>query len=268
MTARDLNMTAGQPTSDGASLPDGQSEVAVPLEGSLSILELPEVLAPLVGTAKSGELHVAGNRSAGLAQMPAVQGRLWFDAGRLASADVASEADLVDALVELLRVVERAFMCRPGPALGSRAATEVAGVMREAQARLAEWQAIEQVIPSQTAWLSLNPDPPHGHITLRADQWRLVVAFADSNSVETTVAGLGGGALAGCRGLNEMADAGLVTVHPAPAEVTDEAGLGAGGPANGHGWIPAARASAAAGARHGVGASTMAGLDSAFGSSR
>jgi hypothetical protein len=232
-------------------------------------LDLPEVLGLLAATAKSGELRVAGNRAAGLAQMPAVQGRLWFDAGRLASADVAGEADLVDALVELLRVVEGTFTFRPGPALSSRAVTEVAEVFEAAQARLAEWRGIERVIPSQSAWLALNPDPPAGHITLRADQWRLVVALADGNSVATTVTALGRGALAGCRAVKEMVDAGLVTVHPTrPAEVTEGVGLGAGELANGHGSTPDANALAAAGAQQGVGSSTMAGRGSGFGPSR
>jgi len=38
-------------------------------QGSLSTLDLPEVLGILAGTAKSGELYVAGNRTAGMAQM-------------------------------------------------------------------------------------------------------------------------------------------------------------------------------------------------------
>jgi hypothetical protein len=237
----------------------------VSLQGSLSTFELPEVLGLLVCTAKSGELSVAGNRTAGLAQMPAVQGRLRFDAGRLAGADVAGEADLVDALVELLRVVEGTFTFRPGPVLGTRGSTEVAEVLREAQARLAEWRAIEQVIPSQTSWLALNPDPPREHLTLRADQWRLVVVLADGTSVRATVVALGQGALAGCRAVKELVDAGLVTVHPTrPAEVTE----GAAELANGRRRTPDGSESAAAGAHQGAGSSTVAGLGSALGPSR
>ena len=266
---RDLKMTLAQATTEGASLPGGQSEVTVSLQGSLSTLGLPEVLGLLVGTAQSGELSVAGNRTAGLARMPAVQGHLWFDAGRLASADVAGEADLVDALVELLRVVEGTFTFRAGPALSSRAATEVAEVFEAAQARLAEWRAIEQVIPSQTAWLELNPDPPSGHITLRADQWRLLVALGGGTSVRATVTALGRGALAGCRAVKEMVDAGLVTVHPTrPAGVPGAMGLGTTELANGRGSTLDASALAAAGAQQSMGSSTMAGLGGAFGPSR
>ena len=191
-------------------------------------MDLPEVLSILAGTAKSGELHVSGNRTAGLAQMPAVQGRLSFDAGRLASADVAGEADLVDALVELLRVVEGTFMFRPGQASG-RPAAEIAELLEEAQARLAEWRDIEHVIPSQGAWLELNPDPPGSHVDLRADQWRLVVAVADGNPVGDTVARLGLGALRGCRAVREVVEAGLVTVYTTrPSELTDAVSIGAG----------------------------------------
>jgi len=182
-------------------------------QGSLSTLDLPEVLGILAGTAKSGELYVAGNRTAGMAQMPAVQGRLWFDAGRLASADVGGESDLVDALVELLRVVEGSFTFRPGPPVSTRAPAEVAGVLADAQVRLAEWREIEQVIPSPAAWLELNPDAPAGPVALRADQWRLVVIVAEGNSVESTVTRLGVGQLPGWRAIREIVEAGLVTVQ-------------------------------------------------------
>jgi hypothetical protein len=232
-------------------------------------LHLPEVLGLLAATAQSGELYVAGSRTTGSAQMPAVQGRLWFDAGRLVSADVAGEADLVDALVELLRVVEGSFTFRAGPALSSRAATDVAEVFEAAQGRLAEWRAIELVIPSQTAWLELNPDPRAGDITLRADQWRLVVALAAGKSVTAIVAGLGRGALAGCRAVKEMVDAGLVTVHPTRlAEVTVVVGLGTGELANEPGRNADAGSSAVDGDRDGMGAPRMARQGSAFARSR
>jgi hypothetical protein len=181
------------------------------------------VLGILSGTGKSGELYVAGNRTAGMAQMPAVQGRLWFDDGRLASADVAGESDLVDALVELLRVVEGTFTFRPGPALSVRSPAGVGEVLAEAQVRLAEWREIEQVIPSPAAWLELNPDAPAGPVALRADQWRLVVAVADGSSVESTVTRLGVGQLPGWRAVREIVEAGLVTVHGAGSgRLTDE----------------------------------------------
>jgi hypothetical protein len=198
-------------------------EVVVSFQGSLSTLDLCEVLGLMAGTAKSGELHVAGNRTPGLAHVPAVQGRLWLDAGRIVRADVAGEDDLVDALVELLRVVQGTFTFRSGPALGSRAAEDVADVLGQAQARLAEWREIEQVVPSQSAWLELNPEPPAGPVALRADQWRLVVAVADGNSVEATLARLELGGLPGCRAVKEIVAAGLVKVRATrPIEVTEE----------------------------------------------
>jgi Domain of unknown function (DUF4388) len=198
-------------------------------QGSLSTLDLPEVLGILAGTAKSGELYVAGNRTAGMAQMPAVQGRLWFDDGRVASADVGGESDLVDALVELLRVVEGTFTFRPGAAPRVRSPAAVGEVLAQAQVRLAEWREIEQVVPSPAAWLELNPDPPAGPVALRADQWRLVVAVAEGNSVESTVSRLGVGQLPGWRAIREIVEAGLVTVHGAGSvRVTDEVSAGAG----------------------------------------
>jgi hypothetical protein len=183
------------------------------LQGSLETLDLPAVLGLLAGTAKSGELYVAGNRTAGLARMPAVRGRLWFESGHLASADVAGGTDLVDAVVDLLWLVEGTFTFRPGPSPCAGPSAEVTDVLADAQARQAEWRGIETVIPSQSAWLELNPDPPTGHVALRSDQWQVVVAVAAGNSVKATVGRLGLGELPGCRALKEIVEAGLVTVR-------------------------------------------------------
>jgi len=153
----------------------------VSFQGSLGTLDLPEVLRLLACTAKSGELRVSGNRTAGLAQVPAVQGGMWFDCGSLAVDGEAGETGLVDALVELLRLVEGTFTFRPGPAPDGRSSVDVADALAAAQARLAEWRAIEQVVPSHAAWLELNADVPNGHVGLRADEWRLVVAVGAGN---------------------------------------------------------------------------------------
>jgi hypothetical protein len=189
-------------------------EVAVSLQGSLGTVGLPEVLGLIAATAKSGELSVAGNRTDGLARTSAVQGRLWFDTGRLAAADVAGETDLVDGLVELLWLVEGTFTFRSGPAPSGGPSADSAIVLGEALARQAEWHDIAQVVPSRRAWLELNPGPPAGPVTLRPDQWALIIAVAAGNSVAATVARLGLGELPGFRALKEIVEAGLVTVHP------------------------------------------------------
>jgi hypothetical protein len=189
------------------------------LQGSLGTVSLPEVLGLLVATAATGEMLVTGNRTGALARVPSVQGRLWLGDGRLAAADVAGERDLVEALVELLWLVEGTFTFEPGqPRIGA-ARAEVADVLADALARHAEWREIELVVPSQRAWLELNPDPPPRRVVLQPEQWRLVAAVGGGGSVGAVVDRLGGGDLAGCRAVKEIIEAGLVTVHPSrPAQ--------------------------------------------------
>jgi hypothetical protein len=203
-------------------------EAAVSLQGSLGTVDLPEVLGLIAATAKSGELSVAGNSSEGLARVPAVQGRLWFDSGRLAGADVAGETDLVDGLVELLWLIEGTFTFRTGAAPNGRPCADVAIVLAEALARQAEWREIEQVVPSRGAWLDLNPTPPAGRVTLRPDQWRLVIAVAAGNSAGAAVARLGPGELEGFRAVKAIVEAGLVRVHPAGPPVFSDEGASGG----------------------------------------
>jgi hypothetical protein len=198
-------------------------EVAVSLQGSLETFGLPDVVGLLAATQKSGELYVAGNRTAGLARMPAVQGRVWFDRGRLASADVAGQTGIVDALVELLWLVEGTFSFRPGAVAAPGSTADAAEVLAQALDRRAEWREIERVLPSRAASLDLHPAPPTTLVTMRADQWRLIVAIAGRASVGEVVARLGLDELPACRGLKEVVEAGLVTVLPAyPSPTTRE----------------------------------------------
>jgi hypothetical protein len=194
----------------------------VSLQGSLSTVDLPEVLGLIAATGKSGELSVTGNCTAGLARAPSVQGRLWFDTGRLAAADVAGADDLVDALVELLWLAEGTFRFASAAPPSDHLRADVAIVLSEALARQAEWREIEPVVPSWRAWLELNPDPPAPQIVLRPHQWRLVIAVAAGNSVEAAVARLGLGDLPGCRAVKEAVEAGLVTVGPGGPPLSSE----------------------------------------------
>jgi uncharacterized protein DUF4388 len=184
----------------------------VSLQGSLDTFALPDVLALLASTTKSGELYVAGHRSAGpgVAQL---QGRLWFDAGRIVGNDVLDSAEPADAVFELLRLVEGTFSFAPGSPPEPGAPVAVEPVLTEALARLAEWREIEKVVPSLAAWLELTPEVPNGHVTLRSDQWRLVVAVAGGRTVDSVLRHLELGELAGCRAVKEMVEAGLLSLR-------------------------------------------------------
>ena len=214
------------------------------LQGSLGTVDLPEVLGLLVATAATGDLFVAGDRTGALARMPSVQGRLSFDGGCLSAADAAGESDLVEALVALLWLVEGTFTFEPAPTPNGGARAEVADVLGEAQARHEEWREIEHVVPSQRAWLALNPDPPPRRVTLTPEQWRVIVAVGGGDSLAAVLDRFGADELPGCRAVKEIVEAGLVTVHP-PSQEQGEAGA----PGAGQGTLERATPGAASGTR-------------------
>jgi hypothetical protein len=191
----------------------------VSLQGSLDTFALPDVLVLLASTKKSGELHVAGTRTAGTPRANDLQGLLWVDAGQLVGFDVARATEAAEAVFELLRLEAGSFSFMggtaapaPGPPL------EIEPVLAEAQSRLTEWREIERIVPSSSCWLDLSPEPPAAHVSMRAEQWRLIVAVGGGCNVEAIVEHLGGSELAGCRAVKELIEAGLVRLTEAPPE--------------------------------------------------
>jgi hypothetical protein len=198
------------PTIDGH--PPDPLEAAV-LQGSLDTFALPDVLVLLASTKKSGELRVAGHRGAATA---ALEGRMWFESGRMVAHDVLGAVEAADAVFELLRLTEGDFSfgadgAAAAPPAG--AAEDIEPVLTEALARLTEWREIEKVVPSLSAWLELAPQISDGEVTLRADQWRLVVAVAGGRTVDSVLRNLERGELVGCRAVKEIIEAGLVVIH-------------------------------------------------------
>ena len=205
------------------------------LQGSLDTFALPDVLLLLASTRKSGELHVAGSRALSVTRQPDTEGRLWFDTGGLVGTDVVATSEPAEAVFELLRLNQGTFSFLAGTPSGGGPRVEVEGVLVEAQTRLAEWREIEAVVPSLDAWLQLSPEPPLAHVSMRGDQWRLVVAIGAGCSVSGAIGHLGLAELPGCRAVKELVEAGLVqlTAHApseppsfwgdTPAEVTEPA---------------------------------------------
>jgi hypothetical protein len=169
----------------------------------LDTFALPDVLALLATTAKSGELDVSG---------PAGGGQLWLERGQVVGALSVGAADVVDVLVGLLRLDEGDFAFhadRPAPAPGTP--TDVSVVLERAEARLAEWREVEQVLPSATAFLTLVPTAS-GSVRLSRDQWTAVVAIGDGRLVDELVERLGGEELTRWRLLAGLVEAGLAEV--------------------------------------------------------
>lgn|GEM_PF-1942687 len=184
--------------------------LGVSLEGTLETIAIPDVLALLSVTSKTGELAVDSSGA---------RGRLWIEAGRVAGYDVGRSKSPADALFALLRLEEGSFSFAEASSEPANAVapTDVAPLLEEAEARLAEWPAIQAVVPSLATPLSLAESVPEP-VTLSPAQWRLVAAIGAGKGVGEVLEQLDLGEFEGCKAIAELANLGLVHVPtPAPA---------------------------------------------------
>jgi hypothetical protein len=152
-----------------------QWRCAVSLTGSLETFSLPDVLTLLASTAKTGELSVHGDR---------LTGRLWVAKGKLVGQDVARAETPTDAIFELLRLPAGTFSFdADGGAPAPGDPVDVTGVLGAAKDRLTEWRGIEKVVPSLEAIVRMSPTAPGPEVSVRDDQWRLLVAAGSGRSV-------------------------------------------------------------------------------------
>jgi hypothetical protein len=186
--------------------------MGVSLEGTLETVALPDVLALLSVTAKSGELRVESAKLAG---------SLWMDAGRISGFDVGNCASAVDALFALLRLGEGSFAFRGEGSVPVTTVVpqDVAPVLEEAEARLLEWPGIEAVVPSLASHLSLSGDVG-APVTLRPDQWQLVAGIGGGRTVADVLDSLSLGEFDGCKAVKELVE--LRLVHLAVPGFGDE----------------------------------------------
>lgn len=193
------------------------------LQGSLDTFALPDVLSLLSSTGKSGELLVTGGRS---------QGHVWLRDGKVVGALAGRASAPVDVLFELLRVVEGEFRFSgdlPDAEVGPP--EDVGPILAEAQRRLVEWRGIEAVVPSLEAAVRLVPEAPGEQVTVRSDQWRLLVAIASEMRVQGVIDRTGMGEFDTCRTIKELVEAGLAEVQGADEPVAKSAARVAAEPA-------------------------------------
>lgn len=188
------------------------------LKGSLQTVPLPEVLQFLSDTAKSGELHVCGTQG---------EGRLWFDTGRIAAFDTRGSTEPFEAVYELLRIGEGDFDFAAGHEAPDGAVhageASMADILQAAEARLAEWLEIVEVVPSLHHQLRLVPEAPEDGVMLEPDQWSMIVAVGDGRSVGEVLERAGRAEFEGCRAVRDVVAANLLSVHP-PLETASQAG--------------------------------------------
>jgi hypothetical protein len=175
----------------------------VSLEGSLETISLPDVLALLSVTAKTGELRVEAGSTAGA---------IWFDAGRLSGFDAKGQRTAADALFYLLRLREGEFKFHTGTTPANPVSPQdVAPMLEEAERWLAEWPAIEAVIPSMSNVVRLQ-DNVTSPVTLHPDQWQMIATIGWGRPVEEVLAARGLGEFEGCQAVKRLVDLGLVEV--------------------------------------------------------
>jgi hypothetical protein len=185
----------------------------VSLEGTLETIALPDVLALLSVTAKTGELRIESRGGVG---------SVWFDAGRLAGFDVGTHTTAVDSLFGLLRVGEGHFKFYTGTSpVHPVEPQDVAPALEEAESRLAEWDRISAAVPSMYSQLSLQPSA-EGPVTLTADQWQLVATIGGGRSVADVLKTQGFGEFEGCKAVKELVDLRLVHVDSSDAPPAEQ----------------------------------------------
>jgi outer membrane biosynthesis protein TonB len=176
----------------------------VSLQGSIETFALPDVLVLLSSTKKTGELRVVSGTT---------DGRLYVRDGKLVHSVVGNrDAQLVDAVFELLRLDTGTF------SFGDKAAPKEVGsepvemVLADAQARLVEWREIERVVPHMDAVVAMAAEAPSDEVVLTADHWRLLVGIAGGQPVSNLLDRFNGSEFEACRKVKELVDAGLATV--------------------------------------------------------
>jgi hypothetical protein len=190
----------------------------VSLEGTLETIALPDVLALLSVTTKTGELRVEADGKTG---------SLWLDGGRVSGFDVGKNKTPVDAFFALLRLREGTFRFHTdGRALNPVAPLEVGPVLEEAESRLLEWPAIVAVVPSLGSELALEPAVDDA-VVLEPEQWRLVASVGSGKLVGDVLDECGLGEFDGCKAVKELVDLKLVQVLATGASNPVAAGAGA-----------------------------------------
>ncbi|HET9058306.1 MAG TPA: DUF4388 domain-containing protein [Acidimicrobiales bacterium] len=190
------------------------------LEGTLETIALPDVLALLSVTAKTGELRIESGGGVG---------SVWFDAGKVCGFDVGNNKTPVDALFALLRLREGKFKFHTGTqAVNAMGPDDVAPVLEEAENRLMQWPSIAAIVPSLSSRVVLKPTV-EGTVMLRPEQWQLVAAVGSGRSVAEVISVQNLGEFDGSRAIKDLVDLRLVDVVAGQAPAAAASSLSAPG---------------------------------------
>jgi len=185
-----------------------KTEVTVALQGTLDTFALPDVLRLLASTKKVGRLRVIGD---------AGSGSLWVDGGAVVGSELlvrGADADsLTEVLFNLLRFVDGSFTFEAGSTPHANGdERDVESVIVEAELMLGEWRALEPVVPSLDAWLSLAQELKGCDAVIDSARWRIIVTVGSGATVGEVGRRVGLGELAVMRAVKEVIELGLLEV--------------------------------------------------------
>ncbi len=191
------------------------------LQGTVESFPVIEVVRLLADGGHTGRLTIDGDRGSAL---------LWVAEGSLLGGELGGmhQLDPVRLVTEALRNRSGMFSFDVVPVgadvAAGMAAAPLAVVLVDAEARLAEWADIEQVIPTVDHRLRLSSALPVESVTLDRQQWALVVSAAHLPEVRESATELGMDDLTACRLATRMVELGLLVVeepvgvaHPLPS---------------------------------------------------
>jgi hypothetical protein len=192
------------------------SEVTVALSGTLDTFALPDVLRLLASTAKTGRLHITGDRGSG---------SVWVADGELVATELASavtqDPTNEEVVFGLLRFGTGSFTFdadAESPDAGEPGAMEP--VLAAAEKMLVEWGEIEKVIPSLDLWVGLCPMLDGPDVVVDQRRWSAIAAIGSGMQVGAVAEAMMLSELDSCRLMKELLELGLVEFADESAGVT------------------------------------------------
>jgi uncharacterized protein DUF4388 len=193
------------------------SEVTVALSGTLDTFALPDVLRLLASTAKTGRLRVTGDRGSG---------SVWVDGGDVVAAELASavsqDPTRAEVVFGLLRFAEGSFTFESdagAPNASTPSALEP--VLGAAENMLAEWRAIEEVIPSLDVWVGLRLSLDGPDVMVDQKRWSGIAAIGSGAQVGAVAETLELNEIDSCRLVKDLLELGLVEFVDGPSGMSD-----------------------------------------------
>ena len=194
------------------------------LQGTLDTFALADVLRLLAATTKTGRLQIDGDRGGGsiwLVDGAVVAGIV--DLHHPAGSDgIVPCTEPSDVVFELLRHVEGTFEFLPDEHTeDSRSPMDVDEVVESAEQKLADWRAVEAVVPSLGHWVTLAGEIDE-EIVIGRDAWKTVLAIGEGRSVSQVGERLGMGEIAVSTAVRVLVDERLAVIVEAVEERAPE----------------------------------------------